>query len=325
MDAYSFCSANFFSLLTTQVYPITMIAGALAAILIGLSYAASQATSNPKLSVWARTEATQLVISAVFIIILLSTITSFCSFQTRDLNIFTNATSTISKPIYQGAEHYMKEAATYAHFAITETRYYMGVINVEEIYSKWQCPIWCFLSIGGTGDSVSEKAGTSYFTSGFMLLLNSSTMSFFSAFMHIFFLRYVGSGLFLFLLPIGLITRSLPYLRGFGSIILSVLFVFYVIYPTILAVYYVSIPINIPEDRHNENDISVSGEWLSGTYSGPSVHAEDLSNAAAFTIKAFFYAVFLPTAALLSSAAAATYVARLMGEEIDLSRIAQMV
>jgi hypothetical protein len=44
-----------------------------------------------------------------------------------------------------------------------------------------------------------------------------------------------------------------------------------------------------------------------------------------FSAYAFIAAVFFPTAALLASLASVSYMARMMGEEIDLSRITQLV
>ncbi|MBI5046618.1 hypothetical protein HZC07_02705 [Candidatus Micrarchaeota archaeon] len=52
---------------------------------------------------------------------------------------------------------------------------------------------------------------------------------------------------------------------------------------------------------------------------------EDPAGAIIFAGYAFVAAVFLPTVALLGAIASVTYIARLMGEEIDLSRITQLV
>lgn len=339
MALATFCTAALSGYITGQIYPISVLAGVLFAIIIGLTYAASQATSNPKLAVWARTEIVQLVISACFIIVLISMIDSFCSFTAADIQSLTGVSEIYgdaSKPIYDAAEEFLKKAANYAHGALITSRYYLGEINIQEVYSKWTCePIWCFLSVGGTGSSVSPQAGVTYYSSGFMLMMNSATMAFFSAFMHVFFLKYIGSGLFLFLLPIALITRSMPYLRSFGSIILAVLFVLYVIYPSILAAFYLFVDADINNDLQDEGGVpqestlrqSASGlTWLTGTgYHGPKTEPDDLVKAAKVAFKAFIVAVFLPTAALLAAAGSAAYVARLMGEEIDLSRLVQMV
>ena len=49
------------------------------------------------------------------------------------------------------------------------------------------------------------------------------------------------------------------------------------------------------------------------------------AGAIAFAAYAFIAAVFFPTAALLATIASVSYMARLMGEEIDLSRLTQLV
>ncbi|MFA5076828.1 MAG: hypothetical protein WC488_00150 [Candidatus Micrarchaeia archaeon] len=326
-----FCSQDFYTVLNENIYPVSLLAGILAAMIIGLVFAASQALSDPKLSVWSRTEAVQLVMSAAFIFIMIVLLNSFCLFTVADMASIVGAASTSSASVYEGAEAYLLRAAKLSHVAILENRYYLGAINIEEVYSTWKCPLWCFLSIGGTGASTSPQAGASYMSSGFMLLMNSATLSFFSAFMHIFFLKYVGSGLFLFMFPIAIVTRSLPFMRGFGSILLAVLFALYVVYPSILAVLYATVGstdpdlINIPAP-HLESSLKVSANAFSGGgYNGPEVQPGDMAFAAGISMKAFFYSVLLPTMALLGAAAAAAYVGRLMGEEIDLSRLTQMV
>lgn len=336
------CSQTVPNMLSTQVSPLLLIASILFAMIIGLTYAAGQAMSNPKLLLWAKTEFVQLFFSAAFMFIMMGIISYFCYFTTADIGALTSVSSQpVSVSIYKGAEDYLKEAANYTRIAVINARYHLGAIEVQQIYSTWTCPIWCFFSTGATGASVSPEAGASYLSPAFTLLLNSSLVSFFSAFMHVFFLNYVGTGLFLFLVPIAIITRSLPYMRSFGSLLLATIFALYVVYPSVLAAYYVALSgqisteitdlaaAGIPPDESKLQQLelsALSSDWFLGTYElTVGAHAGDIPQAASLSAKAFFYSTFLPTLALLVAAGAAVYVGKLMGEEIDLSRLIQMV
>lgn len=337
MDFFFFCTHTQSSLIVSGLFPITAITAFTFALIIWLTYAASHVTSDPKLSLWSKTEFVQLIVSVAFMFLMLSIVNSFCSFTTSDVAAITSGTppSGYEYPIYAGALQYLNLSAYYAKTAMVSARYYLGAINLQEMYSTWECSIpggLCFLSVGGTGLSSSPEAGASYLTSGFQLLMNSSMMSFFSSLMHMFFLAYVGSGLFLFLLPIAIVSRSLPYMRTFGSLIFAVIFAFYVVYPAILAAYYVvlsdqllaNLPAMMDESKLEEQG-SASG-FVSGSYSlSTKASAADISTVADVSAKAFFYGTFLPTLALIAASGAAVYVGKIMGEEIDLSRLMQMV
>lgn len=58
---------------------------------------------------------------------------------------------------------------------------------------------------------------------------------------------------------------------------------------------------------------------------GSDFDLERPTDAIAFAAYAFIAAVFFPTAALLATIASVSYTARLMGEEVDLSRLTQLV
>ncbi|MBU0586205.1 hypothetical protein KJ780_01705 [Candidatus Micrarchaeota archaeon] len=305
-------------------------------LIIAISYAASQATSNPKLSIWAKTELVQMFVSAAFVLILIGVVNSYCSFHVSDIASIVQAPAQgsvdYSISISQGAEEYLRGAAKFAYESTINSRFYLGAINQLESYSIWECPLWCFMSVGGTGTGQSPKAGVSFYSSGFNLLMNSSLGATMSALMHAFFIRYIGSGLFLFLLPLGILVRSVPYMRTFGSIILAVLFAFYVIYPVILTAFYISLynpMMAAMPPQPNEHLLIQKGDaggWLTGQYA-PNLHVtfSDLSNSASSAAQGFFFAFIIPNLALLAASAAAIYTARLLGEELDLSRLTQMV
>ena len=313
--------------------PIMLSAAVLLFLLIGVVYMIGQVLNDPKLLVWCKVELVQGVISVIFIALFLYLINLFCTIRVGDVASLFGAVqgkADYSLSVYQGAEDYLRYASRIAYASTVTARYYIGSVEIMASYSTWECPIWCFFSVGGTGTQVIDGAGAAYMSAGFGLLLNSSMMAMFSALMHVFFLRYVGSGLFLMLLPIALIARSLPFLRNFGSLLMAVLFSFYVVYPLMLSAFYIvlfdsmAIP-SIPDENALAQAFSISG-WLTGAQSSTvSVTSSQISTLAGITAQSFMHGVFIPTLCLITATAAAAYAARLMGEELDLSRLTQMV
>jgi len=143
----------------------------------------------------------------------------------------------------------------------------------------------------------------------------------------------------------------MPYLRSFGSLLISVALAFLLVFPFMLSVFYLMGDVLV--DRSNnyipdvggtaltnflnegvfpEKEAASAASSLTGATFGVEL-ARDMyfSNGAnpggaiMFAAYAFVAAVFMPTAALLATIASISYIARLYGEEIDLSRLTQMV
>ena len=53
--------------------------------LIGISYAAGNMISNPKLTLWAKTEIVQLVISLAFVSLIILAVTTFCGLDMKEI------------------------------------------------------------------------------------------------------------------------------------------------------------------------------------------------------------------------------------------------
>ncbi|MFZ5500653.1 MAG: hypothetical protein ACOY58_01905, partial [Candidatus Micrarchaeota archaeon] len=160
--------------------------------------------------------------------------------------------------------------------------------------------------------------------------------SYLSILNYLFVLRYVFSGFVLFFLPLGILLRALPYLRPLGSLLISVAISFLMIYPLILAVFYIDFkaarilaPDDSPALDYAEKDISTKvtmanlfSESLTGDVFPSGDQTVEIIRLAG---NAFLLGVFIPSLALLSAAAAVGYINRFLGQEIDLSRIMQMM
>ncbi|VVB98406.1 Uncharacterised protein [uncultured archaeon] len=317
--------------LETAIYPAAAIAGIATAAIVAICYMVSQVMSYPRLSMWAKTEALQVVISAVFVILVVQLIQMSCTLDASSLSsvITANPSSTtpLSLSLFNASTYYLENVASYSHAVLATERFYMGRVNIAESYSLWECPLWCFFSQGGSGTSSLPESGKSYLTSGLMVGFNVALFAYLNAMMHIYFLGYINTGFFLFFLPLAIILRALPYMRHVGSLLLSVVFGFFVIYPLILASFSIALPApTLPTpDESALTPGGGFGSWLSGDVSITTITSDDMFKAMGYASLSFFHSIFILTMALLATAAASAYFGKLMGEEIDLSRIMQMV
>lgn len=318
------------SFMSGSVYPVVGIAGLLTATIVAVCYMAAQLLQSPRLGTWAKTEALQVVISALFAIIIMQLVQVSCTLDANSLVDLVGGTPHAAPTsLFNSSSIYLEAVANFSHAAFVNARYYMGKINMAESYSIWECPLWCFFSQGGSGTSQMPESGKSYLTAGLMVAFNVALFAHMNALMHIFFLGYIRSGFFLFFLPLALILRSLPYLRQVGSLLISVTFGFFVIYPLILSAFSLSlVPVLPTMPLKSESSLTPdagAGAWLSGNVEVATITPSDMFTAFGEASSAFFYSIFVLTMAILATAAASAYFARLMGEEIDLSRIMQMV
>lgn len=210
---------------------------------------------------------------------------------------------------------------------------------------------------GSVGYQISRlpESGYGFVSSSVFVAFNSILFSHIASLNYALILRYLYSGLPLVLLPLGLFLRSMPFMRGIGATMISISFSFLVIYPLVLSVFnidlsrsdsvlapcspsfvYVGEDINskvtfadaFDQDEGISNDIfSIdSDKVICGTTYLSSNTIGDMPFEIAKTAgNAFLLGVFIPSMALLAAVASIGYLNRFLGEEIDLSRIIQMV
>ena len=331
------CSSQFNSLLTGDIALLAGVVAIAGIMIVILAYMYSMIISNPKVSLWAKTEIFQIVASVATIFILGMIISGFCSLKTSDLTALTDLPSSSSSvDIYQGAKNYLANATAFAHESVKINRYYLEAFSNMELRSVWDCDMGCLF--GSSGQGSSPDAGYSSLASAYNMALNTSFFAFFSGMNYLFILEFVYSGLPLFFLPIGIFLRSMPYLRQLGALLIAVVFSFMLVYPVILAMFGL-----VPEftksqisgfdpssyDESKVTDVSWDAVIVDSGSIADEFFEDDtnfkVAEPLAFTGQAFFVAVFLPTVAMLSALASTIYLSRMMGQEIDLSRVIQMV
>lgn len=357
MAIETICSPDATAIIQNVVYPLTAISAVLTAVIIGISYMLGNLLSSTRLVVWSKTEVFQLFISLAVVGIMMSGINTFCMLDMSAFYGLFDVGATGVPPgldMYSAAEAYLVEAGMWTHDLMLSARYHLGGYSLMQMFGRNYCEgnpayAWLFCLFGAILPSVSGGSGASSITTapdaGYGMLtsvlgaaFNTITMSYLSVLNYIFVLRYVFSGFVLFFLPLGILLRALPYLRPLGSLLMSVAISFLMIYPLILAVFYIDFKaarILAPEDspalfyasRDIESKVSMANlfsESLAGDiFDGPG--GDQSAEIIKLAGNAFLLGVFIPSLALLSAAAAVGYINRFLGQEIDLSRIMQMM
>jgi hypothetical protein len=186
------------------------------------------------------------------------------------------------------------------------------------------------------------------------IVYNSLLITFFTTLAYVFVLIFVYKGFVFFFLPVGLFVRCLPYMRNLGSVLLSIGIAFMVIYPGVLAIFYLMEdvlfeepegPSGIDSSTFSSAEASLvktnaeyfaMSTWGEGPiknvylgvgncYSCDDHALGNVPYALEFAGHAYVASGFFPTLALLATIASVAYLARLYGDEVDLSRLVQMI
>lgn len=353
------CGTEFGDFFNSTILPLTAYAAIITSIMIALSFMIGRALANAKLTLWAKTEALQIVISIASIFVLMTIMNTFCIIDMGEIASIFEVTTTVptaSVDVYTAAETYLTEAAIYSHNAMTVARYHLQAYTIVSYLNAFLCDYetggvgWgCYY--GYSGANQQPLGGYGATISALNIFFNSTIIAHFSALNFLFVLLFVYKGFVFLFLPLGVFLRSMPYMRSFGSLMISVALSFMVVYPFMLAVFYLmgDVLVDRPDytpavagtSLDNFYDESVfpyeegagsAGQSWDAAWSGSDVvfdtyfpNGANIIGAIVFAAYAFVAAVFLPTVALLATIASVSYIARLYGQEIDLSRITQLV
>ncbi|MCI0503742.1 hypothetical protein L0Y65_03455 [Candidatus Micrarchaeota archaeon] len=357
------CDPEFGTFFSENILPLLAYAGSSLAALLGIAYMAGTATSNAKLTLWSKTEAVQFIVSTVSVFLIITTMNTFCSIKINEIAaIFDMPASADNPDIYGAARGYLNDAAIYSHNALTVVRYHLESYTTLSFFNAFICDLstgrigWGCL-FGYSGVSQQPLGGYAVQTAAMNIFFNGAIIAHFMSLNFIFILLFVYKGFVFLFLPLGVFMRSMPYMRSFGSLLVALAISFLIVYPFLLAVFYLMrnvlvdadngyTPLSEPMSTYNTNEermegyvnggdmlaMSTGGEsFVKGCYFdrggcyGSGVNIENMSGAIGFASNAFVAAIFFPSIALLATIASVGYIARLYGEEIDLSRITQLV
>jgi len=224
--------------------------------------------------------------------------------------------------MYDSAEAYLLHLRNYTHRAMVGIRISMGVAELKAGATRWVCTGFCIL--GGPGYSISPHSGETALIEVGGLLLNSATISNLSVYFMHFTLRYITSGLMLAFLPFGLVLRSLSFTRPLGSTLIAIVLSLYFFYPFMLMLNSIIFPAvagSPPDLSPYTPEASLGGmDRIFSPGNGP-----ELRTMVQWAAYSFFGAIFLPAINFLVIVALARESGRILGEEIDISRLSQMV
>ena len=313
--------------------------------IVGLAYMLGEFLKNARVLVWARTELLQVGVSLIITLLLVQTIIFFCGFSITDIakSVEGDAAVMTSLAAIGGSttDNAFTISENFMLWQIRDTSRTLGVIRyISALYelrstqSDWDCPLFCLL--GATGRSSSPQSGETSFLGVTGMLMNSMTVALLSEIFQLFTLKYIESGMFLLLLPAGVILRSVPFMRPVGGTLIAIVVAMFILYPLLLsfeALFWPSFGPNIPsgwsEVFDKEKDLKAN-PW---NPTGPcKVDEFDQLNVLgapeevyAKVSYIFLAATFLPAVNFIIIAAGAHTLSRMIGEDIDISRLGQMV
>ena len=348
------CGPKFDSFMATVIFPLTAYAAMTTSILIAIAFMIGRAISNPKLTLWSKTELIQLGVSLATIFIIITSVTTFCNIDIRSVETALGLTpsSPAGIHIYEAASDYLNGAATYTHNAVIVTRYELEAYTVLSYYNAFICDfpigrigLGCWYGWGG--ENLQPFGGYGATIAALTTAFNSLMVTYFTVINYIFILLFIYKGFAFFFLPVGIFMRSMPYMRHFGGVLLSISMAFMIVFPGLLAVFSIMGETMMdsangfsPGDKMStfnnaEHDLDQSGaeqffvtstlgeDYVKDSYIGG--QKGDVGYALTFAAYAFIAGGFFPSVALLATIASISYLARLYGDEIDLSKIVQMV
>ncbi|HQT44601.1 MAG TPA: hypothetical protein PLO51_01365, partial [Candidatus Micrarchaeota archaeon] len=187
--------------------------------------------------------------------------------------------------------------------------------------------------VGGPGYSQSKYSGEYSIEGMLSSLLNTTTASYLSAIFILFTLNFLTNGLFLYFLPLGIMLRSIPFMRGFGGALIALVLVMYIGYPVMLTAdmflwypSYTAMHVDtklggaLDETAPLGGGLGAVGALIAGPPSYDSTPDMIFLSATAFFVTDFLLAINF-----IVLAAAAKSLSHMIGDEIDISRLAQMV
>ena len=333
--------------------------------LIALVYIGGEALQSPRMLTWAKTESMQAFASLVIASLVLFALSTMCSFQVGEISLFTgepmpqiykDTNPSGSDNLYNGAMRYVENLAAVSLSNINSLRYDLGAYEIRTSYSKFVCKGSCVYSL--TSQSLSVFGGESAALGITNNLLAVGTVTYLSALFMYFTLVYIYGGLFLVMLPIAIIVRSIPFMRQLGGALVAIFVALYLLYPIMLvADAYIApglasgsevtmcdrdgrdcagykifqvdgsdspVQCNTDPPCNNRKEWQMEGVGITETDMAK-LAPNTISGAVQLNVLLFMSSVFLAALNFIVIAAFGRELSRFLGEEADISRLGQMI
>ncbi|MBN2121648.1 hypothetical protein JW721_01140 [Candidatus Micrarchaeota archaeon] len=345
------------------IYSFAIISSIVASGLIAIAYALGQLLQNPRFSVWAKTELFQVAISISLVFIALFLVGLVGLDPDSEFTVSAGWIDTLSggsiedvysRPqietefsVFETSEAYLQNLAFFSHRAVRGSRTMMGVTDEFSKYMRTPCtpPLFgCMLGVNGV--NARPLSGATALMQASNLLLYTSSAAYLTVLAQIFLLRFIAldsGGLLAIYMPLAIVLRSLPFMRQFGGALLAICITLFLVYPSLLFVEstfwnpytwiedeaWDSVDTFV-DDLDNTKHAGKYGDlFYRGTASDGAITMgesyslfEYISRLVSFS---FISASFLFTFNILAVSASASFFARMLGTEVDLSRLMQIV
>lgn len=260
--------------------------------------------------------------------------------------------------LYSGASLYLENLMAVAHSNMRSVRYSLGAYEIRTTFRTMECKNDCWVSL--VSSDSSPHGGESALLALENNLLGTATASYFTAMFQYFSLQYVYQGVFLTFLPLAIVIRSVPFMRHFGGALIAIFLSLYILYPLLLVANSVVAPglaggtpasIFLKDGCRGTDAFRYTGSGSGGmncvatidpggkvkydeenlegdvgfflTYDEP--EPAPLAEQVRASAIIFIATVFLGALDWLVIIAMARGISQLLGEEVDISRLGQMV
>lgn len=350
------CAANFLgNFINGSILPLAGGAAIATMIVLAGFYVLSNFLSNAKLNVWVKTELVQVGVSIASVLLLIAMFNMFCAIDVNSLRSLLSQPAAPAANIFDASQTYLQSAIAYSHNTMSVVRYFGGAYTILSYRGQYACDFYCLF--GFSGETSRPLAYFSGKAAAMNMLFGTSILYFLTSLNMFMILLMTFKGMVLFFLPLAIVIRSLPYLRSFGSLLLAVCLSFFLVYPLLLSLFgFVADSSGLLSDSNNmfvkygpaaeestfkeasnefvyasvfgalgTNEYTNNDELIKYFFSSSDQEKKDFYNVFALLSRSFVAALLLPTLALVGALASVRFFARIYGEEIDLSRLSQMV
>lgn len=346
------CNSNFMNNLVS----LSFLALAATAAVVALAYMGGKIAESPRVLTWCKGEVWQVFVSGALVAAVYIAIGMFCISTPADLAGFFRQGAAAQEDImhsfgesegmYAAAQTYLERLASYTKGVIVEVRYNMGVYELRSGIQEFRCTLFCF--IASLGESYAPHGGESTYPSLLGNTLSIGTVALLSVLFQLFLLMYIENGLFLLFLPFAIVMRSVPFMRGFGGALIALVVSLYILYPFMIYVDGVVMPpaaaqLGVGIENRMGPGVGEIAPLLGSVNNDPQGGGEDILTQNAYSMGerrerrgsmpelitlasiVFIAGVFAPALNFIVIAAVARELSRVIGEELDISRLGQMV
>ncbi len=349
----------------SEVMVLCGIASLSTLCLVAFAYMVGIMTQNDRFTLWAKSEVLQAALSVAVASLIIFALFLLDTVQIAEISNFFRIPTPLSiydqngsPTIYSAAKLYLENLAAFCLANIASIRYDMGAYEIRTTYTEFECDPTCLISFASI--NLALYGGETAKLAVSNNLLNIATVSYLTTIFQYFTLLYIENGLFLVFLPIAMVVRSVPFMRQFGGALVAVFVALYLLYPLMICVdaylapslayamqpylaqrtegmdcaqtgwatygeefggqsnYYVGC-VEVEKTEYDIKETGISRNSMSD------LNPTQLEDSIRLNALVFITAMFFPALNFMVIAAFALDISRVLGSEVDIARLGQMI